>query len=540
MSDTPAHSEAVSTPVDATDSAILRLLMQTIPDRIYFKDDQSRFVRVNWSHAKWLGVPTPADAVGKTDFDFFSNAHATAAFSEEQEIMRTGEPLVGEIELITKQDGSAAWGSTTKMPWRDAAGRIIGTFGLTRDVTATKRAEEKVTEEHNLLRTIIDHLPSRVFVKDKEARYLINNRAHLRSLGVSRQEDAKGRTALAFYSGPRAEQTMEDDRKVLAGEPPIISQEKSNFGPEGDCRWALTTKVPLRDVHGAVTGLVGISHDITQRKRAEQELQRRSAEMEADLRMARQVQEAFFSRNYPVFPRTAAPEASALKFAYRYVAATTLGGDFFDVIQLSDHRCGVLVCDVMGHGVRAGLLTALIRGVVGELGERADDPAYVLAEINRGLLPILHQTGQLVFASAFFGVIDLAAGTLVYSSAGHPPPFVLHRAPAAVDELALANPEPAAGIVEDFSYSRHTCDFGPGSVLIGYTDGLIEACNATDCMFGEQKVRALLLENSALSGPLLLDRLMADVKAFTGKGDFDDDLCLLAVESFPAADASAR
>jgi len=516
MSDTPAHSEAVSTPVDATDSAILRLLMQTIPDRIYFKDDQSRFVRVNWSHAKWLGVPTPADAVGKTDFDFFSNAHATAAFSEEQEIMRTGEPLVGEIELITKQDGSAAWGSTTK------------------------RAEEKVTEEHNLLRTIIDHLPSRVFVKDKEARYLINNRAHLRSLGVSQQEDAKGKTAREFYSGPRAEQTMEDDRMVLAGEPPIISQEKSNFGPEGDCRWALTTKVPLRDVHGAVTGLVGISHDITLRKRAEQELQRRSAEMEADLRMARQVQEAFFSRNYPAFPRTASPEASALKFDYRYVAATTLGGDFFDVIQLSDTRCGVLVCDVMGHGVRAGLLTALIRGVVGELGERAGDPAYVLAEINRGLLPILHQTGQLVFASAFFGVIDLAAGTLVYSSAGHPPPFVLHRAPAAVEELALTNPEPAAGIVESFPYSRHTCAFEPGSVLIGYTDGLIEACNATDCMFGEQKVRALLLENSALSGPLLLDRLMADVKAFTGKGDFDDDLCLLAVESFPPAPASAQ
>src|SRR5581483_4182554 len=109
---------------------------------------------------------------------------------------------------------------------------------------------------------------------------------------------------------------------------------KSDFGAEGRTHWALTTKVPLHDFHGVIIGLIGISIDITPRKRAELELARRSAEMEADVRMARQIQEAFFPRVYPTFPRGAPPEASALHFAHRYLPAATLGGDFFDIIQL--------------------------------------------------------------------------------------------------------------------------------------------------------------------------------------------------------------
>ena len=343
-----SESAAPTGPDESLDSAILRLLMENIPDRIYFKDRQSRFVRVNRAHAQWLGAASPEAVVGKTDFDFFARDHATVAYNEEQRIIETGQPVLGEIQFITKQDGRTAWGSTSKLPWRDASGQIIGTFGLTRDVTAAKQAEEKLTEEHNLLRTIIDHLPSRIFVKDSEAKYLLNNEAHLRELGVTRQEDAKGRTVGEFYKGPRAEQAIADDHQILAGGPPVINQEKTDYGAQGSTHWWITTKVPLQDVRKKIIGLVGISHDITLRKRTEQELERRSAEMEADVLMARQIQQAFIPRAYPVFPAGVRPEASALRFAHRYIAATTLGGDFFDLVPISDSRCGILICDVMG------------------------------------------------------------------------------------------------------------------------------------------------------------------------------------------------
>lgn len=527
LSGSPHHADSS----ESLDASIVRVLLETIPDRIYFKDLQSRFVRNSAAQARLLGVNSPEECIGKTDFDFFDREHAERAFADEQAIIRTGEPVINKEEHITTRNGARAWVSTTKLPWRDAAGNIIGTFGLSRDITAHKLAEEKLIEERNLLRTIIDHLPSRIFVKDIASHYLINNLAHLRVLGVNRQEQARGRTTLDFFPNERGSQAIADDNQVLQSGIPIISQEKSDFGPEGQTHWALTTKVPLRDLRENIVGLVGISHDITSLKHTEHELQRRTTEMETDLAMARQIQEAFFPKVYPTFPSGVPAEASELHFAHCYVPAATLGGDFFDIITISDTQCGVLICDVMGHGVRAGLLTALIRGAVEELAPRTTNPAHVLAEINHCLMPIVHQTGQPVFATAFFALIDTATGTLSYANAGHPPPLILRSMTKNIISLSIANPEPAAGLLEDFPYSSHTVAFSPGDTLLGYTDGLFEASNTDGLQFGEKRLRALITENIGLPGKQLIERLIQEVVAFTGRKDFDDDICAIAVES---------
>ncbi len=527
----PIPASPSAQPVESLDSALLRVLMDTSPDRIYFKDLQSCFVRNNAAHARSLGTASPADCVGKSDFDFFSAEHAQRAFEDEQEIIRTGVAIIAKIERTTMRDGTKAWASSTKLPWRDATGRVIGTFGLTRDVTATKDAEEKLTEERNLLRTIIDHLPSRLYVKDTASRYVLNSRAHLAMLGAKSQAEALGRTTVDFFPGERGRQALADDRQVMQTGTPILNQEKSDFGPDGDVHWSLVTKVPLHDTRKQLVGLVGISHDITRRKKAEDELHRRSTEMETDLRMARQMQEAFLNRAYPVFPRGCAPALSALRFAHRYIPTTTLGGDFFDIVQLSNTQCGVLVCDVMGHGVRAGLLTALIRGVVEEMGARAADPVHVLAEINHCLMPIIEQLGQPVFATVFFGVIDLAHHTLTYGNAGHPAPLVRHANSEVIARLTPVDPEPAAGLLADFIYTQHTCAFQPGDLFLGYTDGVIEAADASAGLFGEERLSAVLTRSRGLSGAEVSDRLLAEVKAFSGHTDFDDDVCLVAIEA---------
>jgi sigma-B regulation protein RsbU (phosphoserine phosphatase) len=516
---------------DVLDSIILRVLMDTIPDHIYFKDLDSRFVRNNAAHAASLGAASPDDCVGKTDSDFFTNEHAERALADERRIIETGVPLIGILEKITRLNGTVFWGSATKLPWRDPSGRIIGTFGITRDVTKLKEAEDRLVHERNLLRTIIDHLPSRVFVKDTECRYILNNRAHLDVLGVKTPEEAIGHTTSEFFPGVRGKQALADDRQVLDGGPPIINSEKSDFGPEGNVHWSLTTKVPLRDVHGRITGVVGVSHDITRRKLAEEELERYTAEMETDVRMACRLQEAFLPRTYPVFPRGVPAESSALRFAHRYVPATSLGGDFVHILPLSDSSCGVLICDVMGHGVRAGLLTALIRGVVEELRERASDPSRVISEINRGLTPIVEQTGEMVFATAFFGVLDTDAGTLTYSNAGHPWPLVRRGVRRTVDVLSSPDPEPAAGLIENFAYTSATTAFEAGDCLLLYTDGLFEASNAEGAMYGEPKLRELAGRDFELPGSVLIERLIEDIRSFTGRTVFEDDICALAVES---------
>jgi sigma-B regulation protein RsbU (phosphoserine phosphatase) len=531
MSDSSSGPSLEFLPEAAFDSELLRMLMEAMPDLIYFKDVQSRFVRVNSAYATRYGFGSPADVVGKTDFDLFARSHAEVALADEQQIIRTGQPVVGKIERLTMLDGSKGWASTTKLPWRDSAGRIIGTFGLTRDVTAAQDAEEELTAERNLLRTIIDHLPSRIFVKDTESRFLVSNQAHIQSLGVQRLEEVRGKTTLDFFPNERGIQALADDRQVLQTGVPILDQEKSDFAAASEARWSLTTKVPLHDARGNVVGLAGISHDITQRKRTEQELQRRTDEMETDLRMARQIQEAFFPRVYPVFPAGVPAEASELRFAHRYIPAATLGGDFFDILQLSDTLCGVLICDVMGHGVRAGLLTALIRGVVEEFAPHAATPASVLAAISHGLMPIIHQTGQPVFATAFFGVIDTAAATLSYANGGHPSPIVLRGAAGATEPLAFANPEPAAGLIENFAYSSRVVPFRVGDTLVAYTDGFFEAGNAAGTMFGAARLDAFLSAHQDLSGSELIDRLVSEVVTFTGRSEFDDDVCALTIKS---------
>jgi PAS domain S-box-containing protein len=123
---------------------LLRALLEHVPDHIYFKDLASRFIRVSMSKARQCGCADPSELTGKTDFDTFSNEHAQAAYDDEQRIIRTGQPIVDFEEKETWPDGRVTWVSTSKMPLYDADGRIIGTFGLSRDITARKETELKL------------------------------------------------------------------------------------------------------------------------------------------------------------------------------------------------------------------------------------------------------------------------------------------------------------------------------------------------------------------------------------------------------------
>ena len=123
-------------------NSLLQMMLDHMPDQIYFKDVQSRFIRNSRSQAKALGLSDPAEAVGKSDFDFFP--HAQKSFEIEQEIIQSGNPLVDQEEFVVWPDGSATWVSTTKAPLRDQNGKIIGTFGISRDITERKHTELEI------------------------------------------------------------------------------------------------------------------------------------------------------------------------------------------------------------------------------------------------------------------------------------------------------------------------------------------------------------------------------------------------------------
>jgi len=134
-----------------TEREILDALLAQVTDTIYFKDTQSRFVLINQAQAKVLGLNNPSEAVGKTDFDFFDNEGAHQAFEDEQEIIRTGKPVLDKVEIMLSPDGKKHWFSATKVANRDYSGKIVGIIGVSRDITERKNGELMLIKHQQLL-----------------------------------------------------------------------------------------------------------------------------------------------------------------------------------------------------------------------------------------------------------------------------------------------------------------------------------------------------------------------------------------------------
>ncbi|MDD3628299.1 MAG: PAS domain-containing protein, partial [Actinomycetota bacterium] len=151
---------------DMMNSLMMDALMEYLPDGIYFKDLKSRCIRVNRACAeKSYRFKSPEEAIGKTDFDFFSKEHAAQAYRDEQNIIKTGQPLINIEEKETWHGVEPRWISTTKMPFYDKEGNIIGTFGISRDITDKKKAEEKI--EYLSFHDVLTGLYNRAFFEEE-------------------------------------------------------------------------------------------------------------------------------------------------------------------------------------------------------------------------------------------------------------------------------------------------------------------------------------------------------------------------------------
>ncbi len=297
--------------------------------------------------------------------------------------------------------------------------------------------------------------------------------------------------------------------------------------------------VLLVDAQGGYVGLVFVhtlvrlqtgilAGNIAALETSRREIVEQNRRMEDDLRMAREVQLALMPADHP----PVSGRCGTLRLAHLYQPAGGVSGDFFDVLVLSESSVGLLVCDVMGHGVRSALITAMIRAMVEELRPVAADPAVLLTRMNADLTRLLRRTGDMIFVTAAYVVVDANEGQLRYAVAGHPVP--LHGSVEEGCTCPLKHGSeavgPALGLMDDFTFEAGAEKFGPGDRVLLYTDGVFEAPDAKGEEFGQRRLGEVLAGSRALPLAAALPALLSAAEKFSGGSAFGDDVCLLAAE----------
>jgi PAS domain S-box-containing protein len=253
------------------ESHLLAALLENSEDFIYFKDRQSRILRCGRAVSERSPFGA-TDIIGKTDFDMFAEVHARAAFDDEQEIIRTGCPIIGKVEREVAKDGRETWALTSKMPLRNAEGEIVGTFGISKDVTAFKQAEAALAHERHLLESMLENSQDCIYFKDRESRILRCSK--VLSQRFSDGASVLGKTDFDLFTEEHALPAFEDEQEIMRTGRPMIGKVEKEVAKDGREFWALTSKMALRNQAGEIVGTFGISKDITAIKKAEAELER--------------------------------------------------------------------------------------------------------------------------------------------------------------------------------------------------------------------------------------------------------------------------
>ncbi len=293
---------------------LLRTLIDSIPDYVYLKDADCRFITVNKKMMKVFKTDDLDDIVGKTDNDFYPEEFATNFLKDDHKVLSTGNPILHKEEPSIDGDGKFIHLLTSKIPFKGPDGKIAGIIGIARDITVIKEAEIKLKEqadslkeanvlleerqeeiqqqsselttqnrilenERNLLRTILDTLPDLLYIKDKESRFIAANKKILEVMKARSFENLEGKTDFEFYPKKMAQAFYDDEQQVIKTKKPLINREEIGWDSEGKQCILYTTKVPFFDADGNIAGIVGVGRDITELKKYEETLKKQTADL---------------------------------------------------------------------------------------------------------------------------------------------------------------------------------------------------------------------------------------------------------------------
>jgi len=447
---------------------------------------------------------------------------------------------------IYRKDGTVIWIAENARAVRNPEGKIEYYEGMVEDITARKEAEEKLRFSETRFRSVWQNSNDGMRLTDEQGIVLAVNRSYGNIVGLP-PEQLVGRPFTVAYAESEDLPAMTRAYQQHFAERVIDTQLERHLtfrsGKTVDFELS-NTYIDLEDSRAL---LLSVFRDITLRKQAEErehrmhaelarsqaELQKKNEIMEADLKMAREIQLAMLPQQYPSFPLGAQPDQSLLQFRHRYHPTGQVGGDFFNILALAPNKAGLFICDVMGHGVRSALVTAMVRALVEELRPMAADPGQLLTRINRDIRSILQQTGTPLFTTAFYLVADLETRQITYANAGHPRPFLIHRGRGEVEILKYADgrARPALGLFENTTYPTASHPLAGGDIVMLFTDGLYEVEGPGHAEFSQDQLMEAVRRHAHLHCDELFNELLKEIPEFAQGHEFTDDVCLVGMEA---------
>ncbi len=253
---------------------LLRTLIDNLPDAIYAKDTSCRKTIANPADVHNMGLQSEADVLGKDDFDLFPKDVAEGFFADDQSVIQTGIPVLNREEYFIDAEGRKRWLETSKLPLKDERDKIIGIIGIGREITKRKNAEEALKHEKSVMEALMDNVPDSIYFKDRQCRLTKISRKMLNDLKMNDMSQVIGKTDVDLFGEEFGRKTLENDERLMAIGKPIVGLTESRKLEDGSFYWTSTTKVPLRDNSGQIVGLVGITREINEFMKAQEERER--------------------------------------------------------------------------------------------------------------------------------------------------------------------------------------------------------------------------------------------------------------------------
>jgi PAS domain S-box-containing protein len=250
---------------------LLKFLTENTRDYIYLKDNNLSYIWTNRSLLELLNVKDESEVVGKDDSSFFSSQFIEKRKEYEKQVLKTSKPILN-VEEILLVDDTEIWLSSNFSPLLDEKGNTVGIIGFSNNLTRLKILLNDLERESTFLQLLMDNIPYTIYFKDTKGRFTKINKAQALMLGLKSPEEATGKTDFDFFDPPTAQMTFDDEQKIIKQGTPLIEKMELIKDRNGRSKWVSATKIPVKNAKGEIMGIVGISIDITERRKEEERL----------------------------------------------------------------------------------------------------------------------------------------------------------------------------------------------------------------------------------------------------------------------------